>query len=193
MVGGWVGCCGLRVLLLYSCTAIALSCCYFRLPPPARSVDRAADRSPSPSPGRPLPLSSIARRRPIARSTTVARPPSLARRHSPAVTRPPSLARRRRRRSGGLWPPSSLARRCPLVRSFARRHSPSARPPPLLSLLTLCQQVGELADSVLCMLITYEPGQIPTLCYDVSTRADHSVTRWYRARAAEIEKKITLD
>ena len=178
--------------MLYSCAAVTLSCCYSRPPTPVRPVDRAVNRAvdhaPPSSPGRP----SLGRRR---RSPAVARSlaRSLARRRSPAVARPPSLARRRRRRSGGLWPPSSLARRCPLVRSFARRHSPSARPPPLLSLLTLCQQVGELADSVLCMLITYEPGQIPTLCYDVSTRADHSVTRWYRARAAEIEKKITLD
>ena len=86
------------VFLLYSCTvyccaivhtwwvdcwwvggaiAAQLYCCYSRPPPPARSVDRAADRAPPPSPGRPLPLSSIARSRPIDRSPAVDRPPPL--------------------------------------------------------------------------------------------------------------------
>ena len=73
MVGGWiVG--GWRVLLLYSCTAIALSCCYSRPPPPARSVDRVADRSPPPSPG----VHCRCRRSPAVAQ-------SLARRRSPAA------------------------------------------------------------------------------------------------------------
>ena len=56
--------------------------------------------------------SSLARRRPLARSIA---PSSLA----------PSLGRRRRR-SGVLGPPSSIARRHPLARSPARRRSPAA-------------------------------------------------------------------
>ena len=106
------------MLFLYSCTAVALPCCYSRPPPPAHSVDRAVGHAPPPSPGRPW-------------AAVVDRPLSLTRRRSPAVARPLLLARRRRRRSDGLWPPSSIARRRPLacspavVRSFARRRSPA--------------------------------------------------------------------
>ena len=120
MVGGWiVG--GWRVLLLYSCTAVAQSCCYSCPPPPVRSVDRAIDRAPPPSPGRPWaavvdrPPSSY---RSLARSPVVARPPpppSLGRPFAAVVARPPSPAR-------------SLTRRRPLARrpSLARRRSPAA-------------------------------------------------------------------
>ena len=37
-------------------------------------------------------------------------------------------------------------------------------------------------------LITYEPGQILTLCYNVCPLAHHSVAQCCRARAAKIEK-----
>ena len=101
MVGGWVvG--GWMVLLLYSCAAVELSCCYSRPPPPARPVDRVVDRAvdhaPPPSPGCRGPSSSIARRRPIARFAhrrPLARSPARRRplARSPAVVR--SFARRR--------------------------------------------------------------------------------------------------
>ena len=81
MVGGWVvG--EWMVLLLYSCTTVALSCCCYSRPlPPARSVDRAVDRSPPPSPGRPWasPARSLAGRR------SFVRPPLLAHRRSPVA------------------------------------------------------------------------------------------------------------
>ena len=70
--------------MLYSGTAIALSCSYSRPPPLARSVDRVAYRAPPPSPGR-------------AWAAVVERPPSPDRSlaSSPAAARPPSLARLR--------------------------------------------------------------------------------------------------
>ena len=100
MVDGWVVGGWMVLLLLYSCTADALPCCYSRPPPPARPVDRAVvravDHTPLPSPGRrwptvvdrpPSPGRSLARRRSPARS--LARPPSFVR--LPAVVRPPPL------------------------------------------------------------------------------------------------------
>ena len=66
--GGWVGGAWM-VLLLYSCTAVALPGCYSRPPPPPRSIDRAAP--------------SIARRH--RRPGVVRRPSSIARRRSPAA------------------------------------------------------------------------------------------------------------
>ena len=127
------------VLLLYSCTAVELSCCYSRPPPPARPVDRtvhrAVDHAPPPSPGRPSlgrRRRSLAVARSLARSPTVAHPPSLTHRRSPAVARSPSFACRCRRHSGGLWPSSSLARRRPLLRLLSPAGSPfvtiAARP-----------------------------------------------------------------
>ena len=46
-------------------------------------------------------------------------------------------------------------------------------------------------DLVYVRLITYEPGELLALCYDVCTHADHGVTLrvCYRTRATEIEKK----
>ena len=112
LVGGWCYC--RTAVLLLHCPAVTLA----RRRLLARSIAPSIAPSITRRHRRPgvvgLP-SSIARRRPIARS----------------LARPPSLTRRRRRRSGGLWPPSSLARRRPLVRSpavvrsFARRRSPA--------------------------------------------------------------------
>ena len=102
MVDGWVVGGWMVLLLLYSCTADALPCCYSRPPPPARPVDRVVDRAvdhaPPPSPGCRGPSSSIARRRPIARFAhrrPLARSPARRRplARSPAVVR--SFARRR--------------------------------------------------------------------------------------------------
>ena len=42
-------------------------------------------------------------------------------------------------------------------------------------------------------LITYEPGQILKLCYDVCTRADHGVALCYRTRTAEIETQHNVN
>ena len=127
-VVGWL------VLLLYSCTAVGLSCCYSRPPPPARPVDRAVDHAPPPSPGcrwaavvdRPPPPD-----RSLARLPAIARSPSLARRRSPTIAHPPSLARRRSPAAAVLLGrplpavvarPPSPARSLP---SIARHRSPA--------------------------------------------------------------------
>ena len=42
-------------------------------------------------------------------------------------------------------------------------------------------------------LITYDPGQILTMCHDVCTRADHGATLCWRTRAAEIEEQHNVN
>ena len=133
LVGEWCYCC--TAVTLLHCAAVTLA----RRCPLAQSIA-------------PLIASSITRRhcrpgvrrwaavvaRPPSPARSLARPPSCVR--SPAVARPPSLARRRR--SGGLWPPSSLARRRPLarspavVRSFVRPPSLSRRRSPAAALVS---------------------------------------------------------
>ena len=136
MVGGWiVG--GWRVLLLYSCTAIALSCCYSRPPPPARSVHRGVDRAPPSSPGHrwgavvDRPASPD---RSLARPPAVARPPSLARRRSSAAATVARAAFGRRRRLPAV---ARLLARPP---SFVR--SPAVARPPSLARRRSCIYSG---------------------------------------------------
>ena len=127
LVGGWCYCC--TAVLLLHCPAVTLA----RRRPLAQSI---APSIAAPS------ITRRHRRQGVHRwAAVVDRPPSPDRSLARSPARPPSLARRRRRRSGGLWPPSSLARRRPLarspavVRSFARRRS-FARPPSFARRLT---------------------------------------------------------
>ena len=82
------------------CGKAVLSYSYFRPPPLARSVDRAVDRAPPPSPGRAW--ADVVERPPspdrlLGSSPAVARPASPARSLAGprSIVRPPSLASRR--------------------------------------------------------------------------------------------------
>ena len=113
--GGCYYCCS-AVLLLHSPTVtlasrrpLALSIAPSITPLIARRHRR---------PGVLGPLSSIARRRPIARSR--ARPPSLTHRHSPAVARPPPPPSLGRSLAAIVARPPSPARSLARRRSFVR-------------------------------------------------------------------------
>ena len=128
-VGKWVVC-GWRVLLLFSCTAVAQSYCYSCKPPPARFVDRAVDhtvdRAPPPSPGRPWAAVVDCPPSPdhsLARSPAVAHLPSLARHRSPAAAAVARAVFGRHRRA--LTVARSLARSPSFVCSPAVARPPS--------------------------------------------------------------------